>query len=139
MENCNLVSTPIKYRTKLSKKEKVKIVDSIMFKSLIKSLRYITCTRPNILYEIQIFSWYKKMPLKCTWKQPKNIFDILKVLWLVDFSIFILMNFNLQDNHIVIELEIKIIKKVKVIFYFIWAILHLHGIKKTINYCSLYL
>jgi hypothetical protein len=48
LERCNRVSTPVENGVEL-KKSKVGNVDPTYFKSLVGSLRYLTCTRPDIL------------------------------------------------------------------------------------------
>uniref|UniRef100_A0A803PC26 Reverse transcriptase Ty1/copia-type domain-containing protein n=1 Tax=Cannabis sativa TaxID=3483 RepID=A0A803PC26_CANSA len=52
MDDSNLVSTPLEYGTKLSKHDERGKVDPTLFKSLVESLHYLTCTRPNILYAV---------------------------------------------------------------------------------------
>lgn len=49
---CKPVSTLIEYGINLSKIDEGEKVNPTTFKSYIKSLRYLTCTRPNILYEV---------------------------------------------------------------------------------------
>ena len=49
MESYNPVSTPVENGVEL-RKSKVGNVDPTYFKSLVGSLRYLTCTRPDILY-----------------------------------------------------------------------------------------
>ena len=43
-------------------KEDEEKVDSIMFKSLVGSLRYLTCTRPDILFAVGIMSCFMENP-----------------------------------------------------------------------------
>lgn len=50
MKDYKLVSTPVECVTKLSKHNNRAIVDPIYFKSLIGSLRYLTCSRTNIIW-----------------------------------------------------------------------------------------
>ena len=45
-------------RVKLFKYDEGEGVDPTFFKSLVKSLRYLTCTRPDILYAIGLVSRY---------------------------------------------------------------------------------
>jgi Reverse transcriptase (RNA-dependent DNA polymerase) len=52
MEDCKPVSTPVDCGVKLSRHDKGKVVDVTLYKSLVGSLRYLTCTRPNILYVV---------------------------------------------------------------------------------------
>ena len=57
MESYNPVSTPVENRVEF-RKSKVGNVDPTYFKSLVGSLRYLTCTRPNILYRVGLISRY---------------------------------------------------------------------------------
>ncbi|KAA0041959.1 putative mitochondrial protein [Cucumis melo var. makuwa] len=52
MINSKPVTTPIETETKLSKHEEGDDVDPSYFKSLIGSLRYLTCTRLDILFSV---------------------------------------------------------------------------------------
>jgi hypothetical protein len=52
MENCNLISTLVENGLEL-RKSKVGNIDPTYFKSLIGSLRYLTCTKLNILYGVK--------------------------------------------------------------------------------------
>jgi hypothetical protein len=55
MDSCNAINTPIATGLKLSKEEG-KLVNPTMYKSLIGSLRYLTKTRPDILYGVRLAS-----------------------------------------------------------------------------------
>jgi hypothetical protein len=57
MESCNLVITLIENGVEL-RKCKIGNVDPTYFKSLVGSLRYLTCTRPNILYGVGLINRY---------------------------------------------------------------------------------
>ncbi|KAI0491315.1 hypothetical protein KFK09_025575 [Dendrobium nobile] len=78
MENCNPVSTPIECGSKLSKKEEGKTVGPTMFKSLIRSLRYLTSTRPDILYAVRIISRFMENPTETHLKAAKSILRYIK-------------------------------------------------------------
>ncbi|KAL0447541.1 UNVERIFIED_CONTAM: hypothetical protein Slati_1882000 [Sesamum latifolium] len=53
---CNPVNTPIECGVKLSKDDGARKVDSTTFRSLVGSLRYLTCTRPDILFAVGLVS-----------------------------------------------------------------------------------
>ncbi|KAJ4716489.1 Retrovirus-related Pol polyprotein from transposon TNT 1-94 [Melia azedarach] len=78
MENCKLISTPIKCRVKLSKHEEGEKVYSTFFKSLVGCLRYLTCTRPDILYATGLVSHYMETPTTMHFKAAKMILRYLK-------------------------------------------------------------
>ncbi|KAJ4722910.1 Retrovirus-related Pol polyprotein from transposon TNT 1-94 [Melia azedarach] len=78
MENCKPISTPIKCGVKLSKHEEGEKVDSTFFKSLVGCLRYLTCTRPDILYATGLVSRYMETPTTTHLKAVKRILRYLK-------------------------------------------------------------
>lgn len=56
MKDCKLVGMPIEYDIKLLRQDDDNIINLIYFKSLVGSLRYLTCMRPDILYGIRLVS-----------------------------------------------------------------------------------
>ena len=52
MKNCNPVSTPMESGPKLSKYDEEERVDANRYRSLVGSLRYLTCTRPDLLLSV---------------------------------------------------------------------------------------
>jgi len=50
MDSCKPIGTPMECKMKLSKFDEAERVDATNFKSLVGSLQYLTCTRPDILY-----------------------------------------------------------------------------------------
>ena len=86
MSNCNPVNTPIATRMKLSKEENGDFVNSILFKSLIGSLRYLTITRPNIVYGVGVLSRYKETPKESHWLATKRILRYINGI--LNFALF---------------------------------------------------
>ncbi|CAL1389348.1 unnamed protein product [Linum trigynum] len=78
MENCNPVSTPAECGLKLSKDDKGEKVNSMEFRSLVGSLRYLTCTRPDILYAVGLVSRYMEAPTMSHWNAAKRILRYIK-------------------------------------------------------------
>ncbi|KAE8677835.1 hypothetical protein F3Y22_tig00111495pilonHSYRG00094 [Hibiscus syriacus] len=64
MENCKPISTPTEYGIKMSKHEEGESVDPTFFKSLVGSLCYLTCMRPDILHTIDwlVVTWNLQQP-----------------------------------------------------------------------------
>lgn len=58
MDKCMPVSTSVECREKLAKFEDGEKVDPTMFKSLVGSLRYLTCTRRDILFGVGLVSCF---------------------------------------------------------------------------------
>jgi hypothetical protein len=77
MESCNPVSTPVENGVEL-RKSKVGNVDPTYFKSLVGSLRHLTCTRPNILYGVGLINRYMETPDQSHLNTAKRILRYIK-------------------------------------------------------------
>ncbi|PKU77377.1 putative mitochondrial protein [Dendrobium catenatum] len=91
MNDYKPISTPMECGGKLSKKENneivnPEIVNPTFFKSLVGSLRYLTCTRPDILYAVGIVSRYMEVPTTTHLKAAKRILRYIKGT--IDFGLF---------------------------------------------------
>lgn len=64
MEECNSVRNPIVPGQKLTKAGAGDEVDPTVFKQLVGSLRYLTTTRPDLIYSVNLVSRYIKNPNK---------------------------------------------------------------------------
>nr|GEY99065.1 retrovirus-related Pol polyprotein from transposon TNT 1-94 [Tanacetum cinerariifolium] len=69
-----------------SKHDGGKAVDSALFKSLIESLRYLACTRPDILFVVGLISSFMEKPMTKHLKILKRIFCYIKGT--VDYGMF---------------------------------------------------
>jgi hypothetical protein len=78
MDDANPVSTPMECGIKLSKHDEGERVDPSLFKSLVGSLRYLTCTRPDILYAVGVVSRYMEHPTTTHLKAAKRILRYIK-------------------------------------------------------------
>lgn len=78
MDDCKLISTLVECEIKLSKDDGEEKVDPTLFKSLVGSLRYLTCTRFDILYVTWLVSRYMKAPTTTHFKSVKRILQYLK-------------------------------------------------------------
>ncbi|KAM1156872.1 hypothetical protein EV1_027295 [Malus domestica] len=86
MDDCKPISTPVECRVKLTKHDERKSVDPTFFKSLVGSLRYLTCTRPDILYAVRLISRYMENPTTTHLKTAKRILRYLKGT--INFGLF---------------------------------------------------
>ena len=86
MENCKPIGTPIEYGAKLSKHDKGEAVDGTMFKSLVGSLRYLTCTRSDIVFAVGICSRFMEAPTTSHLKVAKRILRYIKGT--IDYGMF---------------------------------------------------
>nr|GEZ54538.1 retrovirus-related Pol polyprotein from transposon TNT 1-94 [Tanacetum cinerariifolium] len=62
MEECNPVATPMAPDTKFSKFKGGDQVDAGKYQSVVRSLRYLTCTRPVIAYSVGVVSQFMEDP-----------------------------------------------------------------------------
>ncbi|XP_050916272.1 uncharacterized mitochondrial protein AtMg00810-like [Lathyrus oleraceus] len=78
MHDANPFGTPMECGSKLSKHENGEIVDPTLYKSLVGSLRYLTSTRPDILYVAGVVSRYMEAPTTTHFKAAKRILQYIK-------------------------------------------------------------
>lgn len=78
MESCNPVNTPVEIGQELRKNDGEAQVDPTYFKSLVGSLRYLTCTRPDILYGVGLISRYMETPTRTHLNAAKRILRYIK-------------------------------------------------------------
>ena len=78
MFDCNPVNTPMHSGKKLSMFDDAEKMDSTSFKSLVGSLRYLTCRRPDILFAVGVVSPFMDDPTSTNLKVTKRIFRYLK-------------------------------------------------------------
>ncbi|GJT82607.1 retrovirus-related pol polyprotein from transposon TNT 1-94 [Tanacetum coccineum] len=78
MDKCNPVGTPIEHKEKPSKHDGGKAVDLTLFKSLVGSLCYLTCTRPDILFAVGLISHFMEEPTTKHLKIAKRILRYIK-------------------------------------------------------------
>ena len=74
MLDYNHVNMPMECGVKLSKEEKgVQKVDQTLCRSLVGSLRYLTCTGPDILFSVGLVSHYMENPSETHIKATKRV------------------------------------------------------------------
>ena len=78
MNDCKPISTPVECGVKLSKHDEGEDIDPTFFKSLVGSLRYLTCTRPDIIYVVGLVSRYMENPKTTHFKAAKKILRYIK-------------------------------------------------------------
>ena len=96
MENCNPVSTPMEPGAKLSKYDEGERVDTNRYRSLVGSLRYLTCTRPDLSLSVGIISRFMEEPIYSHWKALKRVLRYIQgtvVTWVI-----LLENRRLQNS-----------------------------------------
>lgn len=78
MSNCSPVDTPISMPSKTRDAAHAELVNSTLYRSLVGSLRYITCTRPDILYAVGFACRFMDKPTEEHMTLCKRIMRYLK-------------------------------------------------------------
>ena len=78
MNESDPVSTLVDFGSKLTKEDEGSNVDATYFRSLVGSLRYLTCTRPDILYAVGLISRYMEEPKSPHLMAAKRILRYIK-------------------------------------------------------------
>jgi hypothetical protein len=78
MSDCNPIATPMELGAKLSKLEEGEVMNSNTYQSMISSLRYLTCTRPDIAFIVGVASRFMEEPRYPHLKAVKRILRCVK-------------------------------------------------------------
>lgn len=78
MRNCNVVVTPIKSDQMLDEDNDEERVDVTLYKQMIRSLRYICNSRPNINSVVGVFSRFMHDPRKSHMLDGKGVLRYIK-------------------------------------------------------------
>ena len=131
VDDSNPVSTPMECGIKLSKHEEGNKGDPTLYKSLVESIRYLTCTRPDILYIVGVVNQYMENPTTTNLKVAKRILRYLKST--TDFSLYYLVSndYKLVGYSIVTGVKIWMIAKVPLALHSTWKTLPLLGYQRS--------
>ena len=78
MENCKSMTTPMCPKEKLCKDVEEEQVDETLYRSLIGCLMYLTTTRPDILYTVNVLSRFMNCAKKSHFKGAKRVLRYVK-------------------------------------------------------------
>ncbi|XP_061362008.1 uncharacterized mitochondrial protein AtMg00810-like [Gastrolobium bilobum] len=78
MKDCKPISTPIEAGMKLKADSDREPVNPTLFKSLVGSLRYLTFTRPDIMFVVSLISRYMEHPKQDHFSAAKRILRYIK-------------------------------------------------------------
>ncbi|XP_026378049.1 uncharacterized protein LOC113272429 [Papaver somniferum] len=78
MDNCNQILTPVEEILKLTKDGSGELVNSTDFKGLFGCLRYLTATRPDIMYGVGLVSRFMEAPRQSHLQAAKRILKYVK-------------------------------------------------------------
>ncbi|XP_026410542.1 uncharacterized protein LOC113305753 [Papaver somniferum] len=73
MDNCDPILTPVDERLKLTREGSGELVNSKDFKGLVGCLRYLTATRPDIVYAFGLVSRFMEEPRQSHLQAAKRI------------------------------------------------------------------
>ena len=85
MVECNPTNTPMEAQLKLKKEGGERSVHATLYRSIIRSLRYLLHTRPDMAYSVHILSRYMVNPTSDHWIASKRVLRYLKGT--IDFSL----------------------------------------------------
>jgi hypothetical protein len=71
MSDCARVNTLVECGVKMSKNDEEEKINSTTFKSLVRSLRYLICTRSNIIFGVGLVSRFMEIPTMTHFKELK--------------------------------------------------------------------
>jgi len=77
MDQCRSVVTPLQQNLKLSSDDGTKEVDATMYRQLVGSLIYLTTTRPNLAYSVNVLSQFMSKSLESHWVAAKSVLRYL--------------------------------------------------------------
>ena len=86
MKDSTKINTPIKCGEKITRNDEVEKMNSIIFESLIRSLRYLIYTRLDILFGVRLVNNFMKTPIMKHLKALKRILQYIKGT--IDFGLF---------------------------------------------------
>jgi hypothetical protein len=86
MEGCKPVSTPLVLNEKLSKEDGSKEADLRQYRSLVRSLLYLTATRPDLMYATSLLSRFMSKPSEVHMGTAKRVLRYLKGT--LEFGVF---------------------------------------------------
>lgn len=131
MEHCKPVSTPVEYGVKMSLHQDGEEINPTFFKSLVESLRYLTCTILDILFGIGLVSRHMEASTTSHLKVVKRILRYIKGT--IDYGILYAFSHNFKlvgycDSDWAGDVDNR---KSTTGCFFIWKIRHLLGILKN--------
>ncbi|KAI4357505.1 hypothetical protein L6164_001448 [Bauhinia variegata] len=78
MQNSKPVHTPVEEKLKQMRESKGRLVNPTYYKSLIGSMRYLTATRPDIVFGVGLLSKFMEEPHTCHLQGAKRILRYIK-------------------------------------------------------------
>ena len=72
------MKTPMSSSIKLDKDEKGQSIDSTMYRGMIRSLLYLTASRPDIMYSVCLYARFQSCPKESQLSVVKQILRYLK-------------------------------------------------------------
>ena len=96
MDDSYPVNTLMECGINLSNHKEGEIVNPTLFKSLVWSLQYLTCTRPNVLYAVGVVSHYMENPTTTHLEAAKRILQYIQYIkGTTNFGLY----YSISDDH----------------------------------------
>jgi hypothetical protein len=96
MEDCKSMETPMCQKEKLCKDDGTEQVDETLYRSLIGCLMYLTATRPDILYAVNVLSRFMNCAKESHFKAAKRVLRYVKGTLNYGINFSQSQNFKLQ-------------------------------------------
>jgi len=93
MTSCNPISIPMEPGAKLSKFDGGEHVDASKYRSLVRSLRYLTCSRQDLSLSVGVISQFMEEPIYSHWKTLKQ------VLWYIQGTVSLGFFYSKTENY----------------------------------------
>ena len=94
MSDCKVSTIPLEQNVKLCSQDGSNDANGTLYRQLVGSLNYLTTTRPNISYAVNILSQFMAKPNDSHWKAAKKVLRYLKGR--VSFCLLYTDKFNVQ-------------------------------------------
>jgi hypothetical protein len=78
MENCKSVNTPLVLNSKMMKDDGAKKSDEKVYRSLVGCLLYLTATRPDLMFTVNLLSRYRQEPSEIHFQAAKRVLRYIK-------------------------------------------------------------
>ncbi len=116
---------------KLSANERDLFEDTIMYKCILRSLIYMTITRPNLSYVVGMLSQFMRTPRKPHLDVVRCILRYINILCSVEFFMMLRTSYKYMDTHMLIGLTMFQIEDQPVVSCFHLKVVLLVGVKNN--------
>jgi len=131
MDKAKPILTPIEEKLKLTKDGTGDFVDATYFRKLIGSLRYLTSTRPDITYGVELISRFMEFPRQSHLQAARRILRYIQGTHSDDIFYSKTNDSNLVGFTVSDWAGDMMQKKVLLAVHFIWDLVYFHGLQRN--------